>query len=824
MMEWMYEISYKNLIKQRKPMNQIKKIVVGICLLLVSDCLLAQRNVLRYADIEYDLKRFEHAGTQYAEAYGLKQTYYSARRAAESYSYLRSYEKAFEWWEKTVAFEESEREDYLNYARAAVQAGEKLSDLSIVLSEKEREQVYGGVSVREDDTIEFRSLDRINSPGTDYGLSQDVEGRTYFVSDRDLSGQTLKKPIRFDVRKRFSGEDRYRLNDRGFHQIFKEEGDELQEVLTDLEGVYHLSMPAFYQRGEDQEVVFTAVLRDDQGRRRRRHEVHAGLYIGLVQENGSFGAVRALPFNDLSEYSVMHGFVYNDRLYFSSDMSGGYGGFDLYYADMEGGSYGSAINMGPKVNGPEDEVFPYLHQGELYFSSDRSVGLGGLDIYRIDSELVGMVENMGRPYNTAQDDFAYFVDEEGMEYLSSDRGMSESRDDIYYLASLLDRYRFRVRAESGERLDGMEDLELKVISADDGEIPMEIEDGRIAALKQGDYTVEIRKKGYFPARVPLSALAPDGKEKVIDYKLVPIPYGRLLAIDTVYYDLDKFNIRPDAAEVLDRVSALLESYPEFNLNITSHTDSRASNAYNELLSEDRSRSAASYLQGSGVSSDRLSTDWKGEKQPANPCVDEVDCPELMHEKNRRSILSLELYPDKGVDYALPGGLENVGSTEELMEAIKRMVREKASSMMPLVLGEEMLYYDLDSYTIRADASKVLKDAEVLLKKYPFLKLEIISYTDSRQTAQYNERLSKNRSMAVFFHLRNRQIGSDRMQIRWYGESNPENDCRSGMPCSEEEHQQNRRSELKLTVAPEDLAKVPAAWKSGKRNFRELLGN
>ena len=88
-------------------------------------------------------------------------------------------------------------------------------------------------------------------------------------------------------------------------------------------------------------------------------------------------------------------------------------------------------------------------------------------------------------------------------------------------------------------------------------------------------------------------------------------------------------------------------------------------------------------------------------------------------------------------------------------------------MRPLVLGQEMLYYDLDSYTIRADASKVLKDAEVLLKKYPFLKLEIISHTDSRQTAQYNERLSKKPvHVGIFFNLRNRQISSDRMQIRW----------------------------------------------------------
>jgi outer membrane protein OmpA-like peptidoglycan-associated protein len=800
----------------------IKKIVLGAAFILASGGLFGQRNVLRYADIEYDLKRFEHAGSQYAEAYSLKQTYYSAKRAAESYSLIKSYQKAFEWWDKTVKFSESDREDYLNYARSAVQAGQSLTDLGITLTEEERYKVHGGVFVPEDETIEFRAVDKYNSAGTDYGLRSDLEGRNYFVSDRNLNEETQKKSIRLDARKRFSGDDRYRMNDRGFHQILMEGEEGIVQVSTELEGVYHLSTPAFYENGAVQQAIFTAVLRDDKGRKTRRHEVHPGIYTATVQSDGSFGKVKALPFNKLSEYGVMHGVVYNDRLYFSSDMPGGYGGYDLYYTEILGDSYGPAINLGSKVNGAYDEVFPYLHEGKLYFSSDRTSGLGGLDIYSIDAELSGQAVNMGKPYNTAQDDFAFYVDANGLQYLSSDRGMSESRDDIYSLAFLRDLYRLRVFAESGERLDGMEGLQLQVLDANGQEVTMDIQDGKIGRLKEGAYTVEIRKKGYFPARVPLTALAADGAEKELDYTLVPIPYGKMLAIDTIYYDFDKYNIRPDAAEVLDRASAVLGAYPEFNLNITSHTDARASNAYNESLSQNRSNSAATYLKGTGVAGERLSTAWKGEQQPVNPCLDGVDCPESMHDRNRRSILSLELYPDFDGDYSLPGDLSYVKSTDELMEAIASMVREKQASLLPLILAEDMVYYDLDKYEIRPDAAKVLKAAEDLLKKYPFLKLEIASHTDSRQTLLYNDRLSKNRSMAVFFHLRNKGIAGTRMGVSWYSETKLVTSCPDGVDCTEEQHQLNRRSVLQLKVDRSDVDKIPAAWRTGRANFADLL--
>lgn len=802
--------------------KQLKKILLGTMLVLVSGGLFAQRNMLRYADIEYDLKRFEHTGSQYAEAFNIKQTYYAAKRAAESYTFIKSYQKAFEWWGKTVKFAESDREDYLNYARAAAQAGQSLTDLGNTLTESERSKVYGGVSVAEDKTIVFRPLEKYNSAGTDYGLRSDREDRNYFVSDRNLNEETQKKPIRLDVRKRFSGDDRYRMNDRGFHQILMEGEEGIVQVSTELEGVYHLSSPAFYENGDVQQAIFTAVLRDDKGRKTRRHEVHPGLYTATVEADGSFGKVKALPFNKLSEYGVMHGVVYNDRLYFSSDMPGGFGGFDLYVVELIGETYGPPVNLGQKVNEEGDEVFPYLYEGDLYFSSNRMQSIGGLDIYKIDESLSGSVENMGRPYNSSQDDFAYYVDAAGLEYLSSDRGKSESRDDIYSIAYLSDLYRLKVNAESGERLDSMEGLELKVIGDNGIEIPTNIEEGRIANLKEGDYMVEIRKKGYFPAKILLSALAPEGNEKLINYTLIPIPYGKSLAIDTIYYDLDKYNIRPDAAEILERSASILKIFQDFNMDITSHTDSRASNLYNERLSENRSRSATLYLKDNGVQEERLNQRWLGNQEPIIPCLAGIDCSEEMHAQNRRSILRIDFFPKEGEEYQFPAGFEDVQSNAELLERLEAMVKQEYEQLLPIILAEDIIYYDLDSYEIRADAEEILKTAETLLNKFPFLKLKISSHTDSRQSSLYNDKLSKNRSMSAFFNLKNKGISSERMIIRWFSKENLKVPCLENSDCSPDQHQLNRRSVLTLSVDRSDLNKVPKGLLTGKMSFSALL--
>ena len=118
-------------------------VLVAGFLLLVSFPLFSQQNILNYADQEFDLKRYEHAASQYEQAFGQRESYYAAKRAAESYGWIRSYEKAFYWWGKAVAFEESNRNDSLRFANAGVQAGKTLEGLGITLTDIEAAKVFG---------------------------------------------------------------------------------------------------------------------------------------------------------------------------------------------------------------------------------------------------------------------------------------------------------------------------------------------------------------------------------------------------------------------------------------------------------------------------------------------------------------------------------------------------------------------------------------------------------------------------------------------------------------------------------------------------------
>jgi tetratricopeptide (TPR) repeat protein len=184
-----------------KMKNSIHKgLLVGF-LLLVSLPLYSQQNLLNYADQEFALKRYDHAGSQYEQAFANRESYYAARRAAESYGMIRSYEKAFFWWGKAILFEEANRNDSLRYTNAGVQAGQTLEALGIKLAPEEAKKVFGQRPVSENPSLAFTPLEKYNSPGTDYGLRIDGAGTTYLVSDRGLESQSEKNPLRFDIKR-----------------------------------------------------------------------------------------------------------------------------------------------------------------------------------------------------------------------------------------------------------------------------------------------------------------------------------------------------------------------------------------------------------------------------------------------------------------------------------------------------------------------------------------------------------------------------------------------------------------------------------------------
>ncbi len=658
--------------------NMKISLVAGF-LLLVSFPIFSQQNILRYADQEFALKRYEFAGSQYEQAFAERETYYAARRAAECYGMIRSYEKAFYWWGKAVAFEESNRNDSLRYTNAGVQAGQTVAGLGMTLTATEAVKVFGQRQVSDNPRLRFIPIEKYNSAGTDYGLRTDETGTNYLVTDRGLEKEMEKKYLRFDIKRAFSEKEIDGLNDRGYHLILVEKDGELKPAIQESDEFFHVSMPAFFKVGTSQEVIFTGVLREkvDKVGLGKTTESYPGLYRAEVRADGTFANIQALPFNETGAYSVMHAFVDNNVLYFSSDGQGGFGGFDIYQVPILENGYGSVFNLGAYVNGAQDEVFPFVKDGIVYFSSNRFDGLGGLDIYKAGQLGKGLPMNLGKEYNTPQDDFGYFMDGQGNQFLSSDRGMSESRDDIYAGKYLYDYFTFRILGKDSTLLDRDRELVVELKNLSGEKISLEkAKDGFVAELSQGEYFLEVSREGYLPARVPLLTTDPDGKVKIKDISLEPIPVV----------------------------------------------------AENEAI--------------------RLSP--------------------------------------------------------------------------PVLLAEDQVYFDLNAYYIRADGEKILDQAVALLKKYPFLKLQIDSDTDSRGSTKYNERLSKNRSMEVFFYLKNQGIATGRMEVAWHEESRIANRCGDGEACSDAQHQANRRSVLTLLIHEEDIAKLPTGLNRKKLSFQKLL--
>ena len=674
-----FKPDFHRLLVNKQFVRKMQLCLLAGFLLLFSFPLFSQQNILNYADQEFALKRYENAASQYEQAFGQRESYYAAKRAAESYGLIRSYEKAFYWWGKAVAFEESSRNDSLRLANAGVQAGKTLEGLGIKLTDTEAAKVFGQRAVTDNPRLEFVPLEKYNSAGTDYGLRADETGTKYLVTDRGLEQEAEKKYLRLDLRRALSEKEIDGLNDRGYHLILVEKDGALKPAVEGSADFYHLSMPAFFKVGANQEVIFTGVLREKEKKLGlgKTTESFPGLYRAEVQADGTFANIQALPFNESSSYSVMHAFVDDNTLYFSSDGQGGFGGFDIYQVPILENGYGSVFNLGSNVNGPQDEVFPFVKDGIVYFSSNRYEGLGGLDIYRTGQLGKGSSMNLGKVYNTPQDDFGYFMDGQGNQFLSSDRGMSESRDDIYAGKYLYDYFTFRIIGKDSARLDRDRELVVELKSISGEKVNLEkVKDGLVAELSQGEYFLEISREGYLPTRVPFVTTDPDGIAKIKDISLEPI----------------------------------------------------AVVAENETV-------------------------W---------------------------------------------------------------------SSTPVLLAEDQVYFDLDAYDIRKDGKKILDQAVELLKKYPFLRLQIDSDTDSRGSTNYNERLSKNRSMEVFFYLKNQGIAGDRMEIAWHEESRIANRCGDGEACSDAQHQANRRSVLTLLIQEKDIAKLPTSWNRKKMSFQKLL--
>ncbi|WP_124981196.1 OmpA family protein [Nonlabens xiamenensis] len=496
----------------------------------------------------------------------------------------------------------------------------------------------------------------INSYTSEFGPAfYHNANKIVFASSRDSSSLVRRK---------------HSWNNQPFLQLFTAIPDSVG-VLSQVERMggkintkFHESTPAFTQDGKT--MYFT---RNNYVAGKYKEDLEGINRLKILKtdyKNGRWTNPVELPFNN-DEYSVAHPALSPDgkRLYFSSDMPGSVGydldqkfaKSDLWFVEInEDGTYSEPENLGI-VNTSGRETFPFVSKNNvLYFASSGHQGLGGLDIFASTINADGNWSkpvNIGKPINSPKDDFAFIVDDEtSIGYFSSNRPKGEGDDDIYRFIQtedLRDTCEIVLEGTVTDETTG-EPMDMAVVSIRDdsnqkvAQMTTKADGAYSFKLECGSsYFVQAEKADYTPDE---EFFTTPEESNVIDIALaisldrIPVvncdDLAQLLDIEEIYFDFDKSNIRPDAAQQLAKVKSFMELYPDTSIDIRSHTDSRANDDYNDQLSERRAQSTRQWLIDNGIDPSRLQAKGYGEQRLVNECSNGVSCSEEAHQLNRRS--------------------------------------------------------------------------------------------------------------------------------------------------------------------------------------------
>ena len=350
-------------------------------------------------------------------------------------------------------------------------------------------------------------------------------------------------------------------------------------------------------------------------------------------------------------------------LYFASNRKGGHGGTDIYSAQMDTrGRFSRVRNLGPEINTPGNENFPYVAEdAKLYFSSDEHPGYGELDIFVVKrSNGKTTIENLGQPVNSTGDDFGIFLFRPDRGFLTSNRDGGKGDDDIYTFINedpnlKVVNYYLQGITYTHDKEDKLQVLANTKVSLLDekGELMQDFvtgNDGKFLfrVYENEDYNMVGQTDGYLVKRQLYStkgrSIDPKTLKELItnitlDTLLVldKVDLNKIFVLDNIYYNYNKSDIREDAAKELDKLVQLLADNPEIRIELGSHTDSVDDNAYNIQLSQRRAESAVRYIVQHGIAPDRLVAKGYGEEKPIarNTNPDGTDNP-VGRQKNRRT--------------------------------------------------------------------------------------------------------------------------------------------------------------------------------------------
>ncbi len=489
---------------------------------------------------------------------------------------------------------------------------------------------------RETGEVELELLDRqINTVWSEYSPVLSPDGQTLYYA-------TVKSSTAVDLSDANNEESFLRLyqsvrDDEGEWQRPEELGREVNRP-----GV-HSANPSISADGR--RLYYNRLLMNS------NQVAEAKIYLSDVDDNGwkSGNPVSGINSDDYLALQPATGELFGSEvLFFVSDMAGGFGGYDIYYATYEGeGRYSTPVNLGERINTVGDDETPYYFDGTLYFSTNGRPTMGGTDLFYSawNGSEWSEALNMGTGFNSSVDDRSLSVYGNGLIGFMTSNRPGEGRS-VKSKTCCDDIYGFEIASLYANLVVGLFSEDRKALT--NGTIELQpISNGRpIGAGTQksrddgnrfdfglnleSEYSVIARHEGYYPDTVELSTFGLEESksfEQIFFLKPIPVDPSTIpvydtieieesIALENILYDLDKSNIRPDAEGDLRVLAALMEEYPDLVIELGSHTDFRGDDRYNLSLSKRRADAARRWLiANGGIAANRIKFQGYGETVP-----------------------------------------------------------------------------------------------------------------------------------------------------------------------------------------------------------------
>ena len=612
--------------------------------MLLTGC--GAEQAIKKGDRYYALGEYFDASTQYKKAYSQtsakerEQRGRVALKMAECYRRINYAQKAIAAYNNAIRYKQQDSLTYLHLAQQLMKNG----------SYKEAAKYYQLIV----DSLQLT----VNHDNANFQLAQTGLRSAQQAPEwkKEGSAYTVKREHLFDSRRAdyspmLAGEENNQLYFTSTRNQAK--GDELSGITGTKNADIFMSQKDDKGKWQRPEVIDTELNSDyDEGACSFSPDGHT-MYLTQCRTDASFPRYATIMTSNRSDAAwskateltitrdtlsaYAHPAVSPDGqwLYFSSNMPGGQGGYDLWRVAITSSGLGGVENLGAPINTPGDELFPtFRPNGDLYFSSDGHEGMGGLDIYYVESEKLKeitaeanstpstlhstlLIQHPGYPLNSQGDDFGMTF--EGLlnkGFFSSNRGDGKGWDHIYsfFNPEIVQTVKGWVYEQDGYELPqalvymvGNDGTNMKLSVKGDGSFTQQIKPGV-------DYVFLGTCKGFLNHQERLRVEpVTESEEYVLQFPLASITAPVL--IENIFYDFDKATLRPESTAALDKLVTLLEENPNVTIELSAHCDYKGSAEYNKGLAQRRAESVVEYLTAHGVASDRLKPVGYGKEKP-----------------------------------------------------------------------------------------------------------------------------------------------------------------------------------------------------------------